>query len=288
MSRNISELHPRLQVKVAALKAACEAQGLKIGISECLRTVAEQDALYAKGRTTSGSIVTNAKGSSYSSMHQWGVAFDFYRNDGTGAYNDSDGFFTNVGRIGKSIGLEWGGDWTSIKDKPHFQLPDWGSTPSKLKATYGTPSKFMATWNSDEVSTTSNTSTSTSTTTSTSEVKYYHDLPQVFSQHVKDLQGALNADYNVGLATDGIYGQKTEAALQGVNLSTKSCRKTNGTWLRTNTVAWVQCRVGATTDGKYGNGTATKVKEFQAANGLATDGIAGINTIRAILNKCAW
>lgn len=144
--RRIEDLHPVLQNRIAELKSLCQKQGLAIGVGECLRTVPEQDALYAKGRTTAGSIVTNAKGSSYSSMHQWGVAFDFYRNDGKGAYYDSDGFFAKVGSIGKGIGLEWGGDWKSIADKPHFQLPDWGSSASRLKKQYGTPEKFMKTW----------------------------------------------------------------------------------------------------------------------------------------------
>ena len=76
--RNVSQLHPELQKKIEQLKALCQKNGITIGISECVRTVAEQDALYAKGRTTGGSIVTNCKGTSYSSMHQWGVAFDFY------------------------------------------------------------------------------------------------------------------------------------------------------------------------------------------------------------------
>lgn len=147
--RRIEDLHPRLRESLAELKKACENSGLKIGIGECLRTAGEQDALYAKGRTAPGSIVTNAKGSSYQSMHQWGVAFDFYRNDGRGAYNDDDGFFAKVGKIGQKQGLEWGGAWTSIKDKPHFQLPDWGSTPAKLKRLYGTPEKFMKTWEDD-------------------------------------------------------------------------------------------------------------------------------------------
>ena len=97
--RNIDDLHPKLQSLIAKLRAECEKQGLKIGIGECLRTVEEQNAFYAKGRTAPGSIVTNAKGSSYSSMHQWGVAFDFYRNDGKGAYNDNDGFFGKVGKL---------------------------------------------------------------------------------------------------------------------------------------------------------------------------------------------
>ena len=151
MGRDISICHPELQQKAEKLVSACRGQGLLIGIGECFRTVAEQDALYAKGRTAPGSIVTNAKGSSYSSHHQWGTAFDIYRNDGTGAYNDSDGFFSKVGTIGVKIGLEWGGNWTSPVDKPHFQLPYWGSTTTMLKNLYGTPEEFKKTWSDEEV-----------------------------------------------------------------------------------------------------------------------------------------
>ena len=74
MGRDISRLHPRLQGKVAQLQKACEKAGLALGIGECFRSAAEQDALYAQGRTSPGAIVTNAPGSSYSSQHQWGIA----------------------------------------------------------------------------------------------------------------------------------------------------------------------------------------------------------------------
>ena len=151
MGRDISLCHPELQQKAEKLVSACRGQGLLIGIGECFRTVAEQDALYAKGRTAPGSIVTNAKGISYSSHHQWGTAFDIYRNDGTGAYNNNDGFFDLVGTIGVKIGLEWGGNWTSPVDKPHFQLPYWGSTTITLKNLYGTPEEFKKTWSDEEM-----------------------------------------------------------------------------------------------------------------------------------------
>ena len=143
--RDVKMLHPKLQETVGILKEKCAEKGLKIGISECLRTAEEQDRLYAKGRTEAGKIVTNAKGSSYSSMHQWGVAFDFYRNDGMGAYENGDSFFQKVGKIGKSLGLSWGGDWKSIKDLPHFELLEWG-TVTELKKRYKTPENFFEVW----------------------------------------------------------------------------------------------------------------------------------------------
>lgn len=144
--RDITLCHPRLQALAAKLIEECNKQGLTIKIGETLRTVAEQDALYAQGRTQPGSIVTNAPGSSYSSYHQWGTAFDIYRADGQGAYNEAGKFFEKVGAIGVAIGLEWGGNWKSIVDKPHFQLPDWGSSTSGIKKVYANPSEFMKTW----------------------------------------------------------------------------------------------------------------------------------------------
>ena len=144
--RDITLCHPQLQTLAGKLVEDCSKQGLIIKIGETYRTVAEQDALYAQGRTTSGNIVTNAPGSTYSSYHQWGTAFDIYRNDGQGAYNEAGNFFGRVGEIGVSIGLEWGGNWKSPVDKPHFQLPDWGSSTSGIKKVYASPEEFKKTW----------------------------------------------------------------------------------------------------------------------------------------------
>lgn len=154
--RDTKMLHPELQIKLDLLLKACKSEGIKIAFAETLRTVAEQDALYAKGRSKPGPKVTNAKGEEYRSMHQWGVAADFYLlmdidGDGTtkdDAYNNAKKTFNRVGKVAKKLGLEWGGDWKSIKDLPHLQLPQWGSTPKKLIAVYGTPKKFMksASW----------------------------------------------------------------------------------------------------------------------------------------------
>lgn len=144
--RDTTQLHPLLQAKIVQLKAECKKQGLSIGIGECLRTVAEQDALYAQGRTKPGKIVTNAKGSTYSSQHQWGIAFDFFQNVKGKEFDNSKKFFNKVGKIAESIGLGWGGSWTSIVDLPHCYLPTWGSTTTRLKSAYEKPETFKKIW----------------------------------------------------------------------------------------------------------------------------------------------
>ena len=151
--RDVTQLHPRLQEKFELLQKKCAQKGITIRATECLRTANDQDALYAKGRTAPGPKVTNASGKDAKSMHQWGVAVDIVIDMDADKDGDIDirdlynvKLLNVVGKIGESIGLEWGGSWKSIVDKPHFQLPDWGSTPAKLKAKYGTPKKFIATW----------------------------------------------------------------------------------------------------------------------------------------------
>ena len=151
--KDVTQLHPRLQEKINLLQKKCAQKGITIRATECLRTTKEQDALYAKGRTAPGPKVTNASGKDAKSMHQWGVAVDIVIDMDADKDGDVDirdlynvKLLNVVGKIGESIGLEWGGSWKSIVDKPHFQLPDWGSTPAKLKAKYGTPAKFIATW----------------------------------------------------------------------------------------------------------------------------------------------
>lgn len=139
-----SKLHPWLDYKLTVLLKKCAKKNLYLIVTEGFRTKKYQDALYAKGRTKPGKIVTNAKGSSYSSQHMWGIAFDIAINDSKLVYDTAT--IKKVAKIAKAIGLGWGGDWKSIVDTPHFYLPKWGSTTTKLKAKYGTPDKFKKTW----------------------------------------------------------------------------------------------------------------------------------------------
>ncbi|MEE0293756.1 MAG: M15 family metallopeptidase, partial [Eubacterium sp.] len=76
-----SKLHPWLNYKLTLLLNQCEKKGIYLIITQGFRSKAEQDSLYAQGRTKPGNIVTNAKGNDYSSQHQWGIAFDIAIND---------------------------------------------------------------------------------------------------------------------------------------------------------------------------------------------------------------
>lgn len=150
MSRDIELLQPEMRARCLEFIEACRKSGLIVGISQTWRSKAEQDELYSQGRTKPGSIVTNCR---YPySPHNWGVAFDIYRNDGQGAYNDGDGWFKRCGQVGKKLGLFWGGDFRSFVDKPHFELPDYLPSNScrTLISKYGTPEKFRSTWKEED------------------------------------------------------------------------------------------------------------------------------------------
>ena len=104
------------------------------------------------------------------------------------------------------------------------------------------------------------------------------NIPQCFSQNIKDLQRALNGDGlhdsdNQPLSEDGIFGSKTYQALCRICLSTKTIRRF------INVTAWVQCRTGTTADGLFGQNTRAAVIRYQSSKGLSADGIVGINTM---------
>lgn len=101
-------------------------KGVRLRFSHTLRTIAEQNELYAQGRTKKGSIVTNAKGGQ--SIHNYGLAFDIVilkDKDHNGTFEtaswDVDEHFKAVANYFKSVGWQWGGDWKSFKDYPHFE-----------------------------------------------------------------------------------------------------------------------------------------------------------------------
>lgn len=146
--KRIEWLHPAIRNEVYSLyneivsvlngRAICR-------FSHTLRTFEEQDALYAKGRSAKGRIVTNAKGGH--SYHNYGLAIDIVLlkdTNGDGSYDtaswetnvdfDGDGKadWMEVVAVFKKYGYEWGGDWKRFKDLPHFQKTFGKSIPELL------------------------------------------------------------------------------------------------------------------------------------------------------------
>lgn len=131
--QRIQSLHPAIRMKATNFikEANVNSSNTLIRIAQGHRTFAEQDELYAKGRTAGGSIVTNAKGG-YSN-HNFGLAFDIVGI--TGGKVDYNLDWGVVSKIGKAQDFEWGGDWKSFTDKPHFQNM-FGNSVKTLREKY--------------------------------------------------------------------------------------------------------------------------------------------------------
>lgn len=112
---------PTLYPKVARMRDALvdrmAAIGHPIKVTGEYRSPADQDALYALGRTKPGKIVTNAKGGE--SFHNWRCAFDVVFLTANGI--SYEGPWEALGTEAEKIGLEWGGRFASFPDRPHLQ-----------------------------------------------------------------------------------------------------------------------------------------------------------------------
>lgn len=136
-------LHPDL---IRLIEASIIDTPVDFSITSGTRTTKEQQALYAQGRTTKGSIVTEKDGIKKKSNHQphvdgFGHAFDFcpYIN-GALAWNNTSAFIAIALHIKDkakclSIKVRWGADWDmdgvtkaqgdkdeNFVDLPHIEL----------------------------------------------------------------------------------------------------------------------------------------------------------------------
>lgn len=142
--QRISTLHPLVIGKAKEFIIRAEKElGIKLRVVSALRSWAEQTALFnqpfdGKDNDRDGKIdeadekVTNAKaGSSY---HNFGLALDVVEiKNGKALWTNPN--WSKIAALGKSIGFEWGGDWKSFKDKPHFQYT-FGKTLAQLRDLY--------------------------------------------------------------------------------------------------------------------------------------------------------
>lgn len=127
----IEKLHPSVRDEVKKIIAECDSAlngRAKIRVTQGLRTFAEQEKLYNQGRTSPGKKVTNAKAGQ--SIHNYGLAVDICLIiDGKDVSWDTAKDWDNDGvadwyecvKIFAKYGWDWGGNWKTFKDLPHFE-----------------------------------------------------------------------------------------------------------------------------------------------------------------------
>uniref|UniRef100_UPI00406D34D4 M15 family metallopeptidase n=1 Tax=Paenibacillus sp. FSL H8-0548 TaxID=1920422 RepID=UPI00406D34D4 len=135
----VTELHPAVFAKQNELIAAASQAGITILITDGFRSSEEQDAIYAKGRTAEGQVVTQVQGGH--SYHNYGLAIDFalrtkknevvwdMKYDGN---KNGKSDWMEVVTIAKELGFSWGGDWKNFPDYPHLQM-DFGYSIRQLR-----------------------------------------------------------------------------------------------------------------------------------------------------------
>lgn len=143
--RDLNELHPLVKQQAELFLKKCEEAGLKIKITETYRSQERQNYLYCQGRTVAqatakGISSTFAKqycnpGASQvtwtlNSNHTSRKAFDICQNVASDLYNTS--VLKKAGQIAKTLGLDWGGDWTSSPDMPHIENQKLKPIPSDV------------------------------------------------------------------------------------------------------------------------------------------------------------
>lgn len=130
----LAGVHPMLVECVTRIMTAMSALGHPMMVTDGLRSTAQQQALFAQGRTKPGKIVTYIDGVRKKSNHQakadgFGHAVDccfLVDVDGDGP-DDPSWAETHpwelYGAMARALGLVWGGDWTTLVDRPHIELP---------------------------------------------------------------------------------------------------------------------------------------------------------------------
>ncbi len=125
MSADITQLCEELQPIAREFLAQCASQKLNTKILVTYRSGSDQDKAKAAGLSNacageSPHNVCDASGNPASCAFDFGI-FD----NGTYITNGSDNRYRQAGAIGKKLGLIWGGDFKSIFDPDHLELPHW-------------------------------------------------------------------------------------------------------------------------------------------------------------------
>lgn len=131
--RKLSGVHPELRIRVWRIIMSMAVLGYRMMVTDGVRTDEQQRALYAQGRTKAGKIVTHVDGVKQRSNHQpklpgsrfagYGAAVDMaFVGDDLKPSWDERWPWELFGRMAKAQQLVWGGDWPTLRDKPHVEL----------------------------------------------------------------------------------------------------------------------------------------------------------------------
>lgn len=122
-------LAPQMRLRVDRALWECHAAGLDAYVYESIRTEELQAIYYARGRTTVPPYrkVTNVADAK-SGWHFYGLAVDVISKKNR--WNVTEMWWLKVSAIFKANGLDWGGDWTTQDDEPHFQFAGIRKSPS--------------------------------------------------------------------------------------------------------------------------------------------------------------
>lgn len=118
--KSLDELAPLMRLAVVSALAECEQEGAPVVVYEALRTHELAAMYYELG----ASMARNG----FRTWHFYGLAVDVIHPSHGWAWWESPGvdamqWRDKVCRVFKKNGLDWGGDWRSFKDRPHWQ---WG------------------------------------------------------------------------------------------------------------------------------------------------------------------
>ena len=131
--RCIRTLHPKAQRAAREFLTAARGAGIDARIISGTRTYAEQDALYKRGRFGDTSPrVTNAKAGQ--SNHNFGIAWDI-GIFAAGKYLTTKTPYKEAAKH-KPASVEWGGDWVSFPDPPHYQLSVGGKSLADVRTCF--------------------------------------------------------------------------------------------------------------------------------------------------------
>lgn len=119
---------------VALIQAAEGVTGRKWVCTSGRRTMEEQRAIYAQGRTKPGNVVSNA--SPGSSAHNYGLAADLapLGEDGRIDWQAPRVIWENMADIAEEMGLTAGAHFKTITDFPHVEHPLWKEQRELWKA----------------------------------------------------------------------------------------------------------------------------------------------------------